>query len=311
MHSSKCLLYSKYFGGAFMKNAKFLRTLYTTFAIAICIVMLGSLFGQNSTIAFAETQETLYYEDLYSGNPTNGTVTIADYEVYYDSYEITEIVAHVSAPSFKNWSSEYSNYCGPLTGMNVIGFFDRWYTNLVPNYTPGMIFSNGTYNYYPDLGQTTTRNAFNSLYGLMRTGELGGTTSTNFKNGLNTYVSNAGYSFSYSSCYLNTTSINLTELAIAINQNKVAILMCSEYNYILKMSNVASESKMSIIKNNSTIAHMMMVYGYKTIAYYKDNVNFRTDTFLLVTSSTGTGDVGYMQMNDFAIIDEALIMTIS
>ena len=56
---------------------------------------------------------------------------------------------------------------------------------------------------------------------------------------------------------------------------------------------------------------MMMVYGYKTYAYYKDGENFRTDTFLRVTSSDGTCELGYMQLNDFSDIDEAYIMTIS
>jgi hypothetical protein len=56
---------------------------------------------------------------------------------------------------------------------------------------------------------------------------------------------------------------------------------------------------------------MMMVYGYETITYYKDGTVLQSDTFLNVCSSYGSGDTGYMQLNDFLKIDEAYIMTIS
>ena len=60
------------------------------------------------------------------------------------------------------------------------------------------------------------------------------------------------------------------------------------------------------------LAHMMMVYGYKTYAYYKNGVNFQTDTYLYVTKSDGMTDKGYMQLNDDCLdIDEAYIVTIS
>ena len=72
------------------------------------------------------------------------------------------------------------------------------------------------------------------------------------------------------------------------------------------------ESYMDIVKLSSTIPHMMMVYGYKTYAYYKNGVNFQTDTYLYVTKSDGMTDKGYMQLNDDCLdIDEAYIVTIS
>lgn len=292
-----------------MDSAKKILTLFISCFLCVAVAMVF-LCGQMT--AYAETEkEIIYYDDMYNGDPTTGTVTVADYYVEYDSYTVIENVKHVNAPSFGNSNSSLKNYCGPLTGLNVVGFFDRWYTELIPDYDPGMLFGSGNYHYYPDLGETSTKEALISLYDLMKTAEVGGTTSANFKSGLNTYVANAGYSFSYSTCYKNKTLVDIDKLKTAINQNKVAVVMCSEYNYVLDIMDLSSESKMKVVKNNSTIAHMMMVYGYKTIAYYKDGVNFQTDTFLYVCSSYGSGDTGYMQLNDFSVIDEALIMTIS
>lgn len=297
-----------------MKNAKRLKLLNVILVIVYCAIIATVFLGNTVTVhASTKADSTVYCDEYYSDETYDGSgeKVPAYYDVYYDSYEVVANVAHVSAPSFGNGDTTKPNACGPLAGMNIVGFYDRWCTDLIPNYTPGMTFANGTYHYYPDLGFTETVNAFASIYNLMKVGELGGTTSANFRSGLNTYVENQGYSLSYTSMYTNSTSVNLQTLATAISQNKVGLVMCSEYNYISSITDVASESKITVAKNNSTIGHMMMVYGYQTYKYYKNGVNFRTDTFLYVCSSYGSGDVGYMLLDDFLVIDEAYIMTIS
>jgi hypothetical protein len=193
----------------------------------------------------------------------------------------------------------------------VVGFYDRWYDNLIPDYTAGLSFSNGKYYYYPDSNKTATSNALTSLYSLMKTGEMGGTTSSNFKSGLNTYVKNAGYSLSYSSFYNTSKSVDIQKLINAIDNNQTCIVMCSTYNFVLSISNYPSESMQKVVKTNSTIAHMMMVYGYITYTYYSDGEAFQSDTFLYVCSSYGSGAKGWMKLNDFLTIDEALIITVS
>ena len=62
---------------------------------------------------------------------------------------------------------------------------------------------------------------------------------------------------------------------------------------------------------NSQTGHIMMVYGYKTMGYYTDGVKTDEKTFLLVSSGYGTGDQGYMELNDFSEIDEAWIVNVS
>lgn len=293
-----------------MKNAKQLKLFSQLLAFALGIFTLFACFFGNLNPVYADAiQEVIYYDSTY-GAPI-GTTTIADYEVYYDSYVVTENVYHKSVPSYGISSPEYDNYCGPLTGMNAVVFNDRWFTNLIPDFNPGMSFSNGNYQYFPYTSNDETRAAFDSLYDLMLTEEVGGTTSVNFRNGLSSYVEDAGYSISYTSFFAGTKTVNFNSLKNAIEQNKVAVIMCSEYNFISSIIDYSDENRIKFIKDNSTIPHMMMVYGYKTYAYYKDGENFRTDTFLRVTSSDGTCELGYMQLNDFSDIDEAYIMTIS
>ena len=55
----------------------------------------------------------------------------------------------------------------------------------------------------------------------------------------------------------------------------------------------------------------MMVYGYITINYYNNGSLFRTDTYLQASSGFGSGEQGYIKMDDDLDIEEALIVNIS
>lgn len=296
-------------GGAFMKNAKKFKFLFTILMAIACIVFSCTYLCLDTNIAFVKT-DPIYCADIYDGdNSLQKSQAISSYDVYFDKMEETVYKSHFNAPSFGNTDSSMTNCCAPLAGINIVGFYDRWCENLIPNYEPGMLFGNGTYQYFPDMGKTAPRNVLKQLYSLMKTGELGGTTSTNFKNGLKAYVNSVGYNLSYSSFYNNKTSVDLQKLTSAIDNNKIGLLMCSEYNYVNDI--VYNDSHAHITKRNNSTAHMMMVYGYVTYTFYKDNAIIRTDTFLNVCSSYSSGDVGYMQLYDYSKIDEALIISIT
>lgn len=293
-----------------MKNAKQCNLVTTFLALLMGgFMLIVSCIGCLSPIR-ANAESDIAYSDSLYGDPV-GTITTVAYDIEYDSYEITERVAYDNAPTYANRFESFKNYCGPITGMNMVAFYDRWFTNLIPSFDPGMSFSNGSYLYFPDQGKPQTESAYSDLYYLMKTDTVGGTTSANFRNGLESFVESAGYSCSFSSFYSNEDTVNFNALKNAIDQNKVGVIMCSEYNYVLQYGDNAAESKMQVVKNNSTIPHMMMVYGYKTYKYYRDGVNFQTDTLLYVTRSNGLSQLGYMIVNDFQKIDEAWIATIS
>lgn len=293
-----------------MKNAKRIKvvSLFAAALVGVSLLLTCCLIKAPSAQVSADA-EVIYYDSVY-GAPV-GSSSTETYTIDCDDYEITADYTYDSAPAFGNMEDSFSNYCGPITGMNIVGFYDRWQTNLIPNYEPGFTLPNGTYYYWPAMSDTS-KSAYVSLYSLMKTGEVGGTTSANFRNGLKSFVENAGYDISYSSIYSNSKTVNLNALKTAIDQNKVGVIMCSEYNYILSMGVSMGDTEMTIVKESSTIPHMMMVYGYFTCAYYKNGVNFQTDTYLYVTRSNGSGDLGYMQVNDDCLdIDEAYIVTIS
>ena len=279
---------------------------------AFAVLNMGPLVGQAVKADEAATANDTFYcadgdDDFIYGGP--GEIADATYEIEHDYYEIVEDVGYYSAPSFGNLDDSMTNTCAPAAGTNVVAFYDRWYENLIPDYTPGIPFEQGYY-YYMDMAKPETTNVLETLYELMDTNVgSGGTSESQFLNGLSEYVDNAGYDLSYTSFYEDTKTVDLDALKDAIDQNKVGVVFCSRYNFVYGIGHEAD--KTIVAKENANVGHMMMVYGYQTIAYYKDDINFRTDTFLHVSSGYSGADQGYLELNSYLNIEDALIMTIS
>lgn len=290
-----------------MINAK--KNFFVSFlTFALCALLAFVVLGGFGLSAQAAVGDTVYCDDIFEGT---GEQISATYSIYCDDYKMSDSAAHPYAPSFGTNDNTMKNACGPLTGMNIVTFYDRWYTNLVPNYTPGIINSKGNYQYIPDMAGNATQTCIKSLYSLMKTGELGGTTSANFKSGLKKYVQDAGYDISSSSIYSNSLTVNLSKLKTAISQNKIGIIMLRKFNYVSKILDLMEESRVQVTKINMDAGHMMMVYGFMTLDFYKNGEIICTETFLNVTSSDSSAEVGFIQVNDYLDIEEALIYTIS
>ena len=296
------------------------RKIFTKISTMVAIALLGgNMITPITATASADeptqiaTQETIYYDDFIYQNGTyqgQGVHTEEEITIACDEVVIEDWAARPSAPSYGNNDSSMTNVCGPMAATNLIAYYDRWATNLIPNFDPGMI-SYGEYTYFPDMEYAQVGAVTTSLYNLMQVPTVGGTTSANFKSGLNTYVSNQGYSVTYTTCYSSATTLNMTTVKTSINAEKVVLLMCSQYNFIYAVNDATSNSgRVYYTQFNSTVGHMMMAYGYKTLGYYLDGVKVGEDTFLLVSSGYNTHDQGYMRLNAFSVIDEAWVMYI-
>ena len=300
-----------------MKNtkAKISRTLTFVSAAALLVGCLnvGKVVTHADEIDIAPE---LYYcddadEETSFAGGENSHVD-ATFEIEYDTKQVIDKAVLPSAPSYGYAYSDRKNMCSPVAGANIVGYYDQWYTDLIPNFTPGMTSSSGKFMFFPDLGTTQVKNTIIQLYDLMKTNVGGGgTTESNFKSGLVAYFNNAGLSCTYSSFYKNTTSVNLQTLKTAVNQKKVGVLLCSHYNFVSGIMHLENEPKTAVVKENSAVGHTMMVYGYQTIAYYKDGQNFRTDTFLYVSSGYSSSEQGYILMEDYLKIENALIVSVS
>ncbi len=287
-----------------MKNAM-LKLFVSISAFALCAITLLSLsVGYRSVLA--DTSKTVYCDDgLYRGT---GTVTSATYDIVCNDYEVIDGKALSMPPSFGNTDHSMKNTCGPLAGLNISAFFDRWCTELIPDYTPGVMFPSG-YEYYMDKRLTQTKQALRNLYDLMETEKYGGATAETFKSGLKAYANNAGYSVSTSSFYSNRVSVNLSRLKTAIIEDKIGVILCERFDYVPRI--FIMENSARIVKEHHDAPHIMMVTGYTTYNFYNDGITVATETFLHVSSGFSSGETGFVQLNDsFLAIDEAIIYSI-
>ena len=289
-----------------MKNAK-VSIIFKKFLCLVMAGLLGTFLFASVNVGTAKAEETVVYYDDYIYN-SSGSHVNDSYQIAYDELDYL-IEGHESAPSLGIHDNSINNACATLAGANIITFYDRYFPDLVPNFEPGGINPLGFYSYYPDLAVTPTIDLVANLHNLMNSAD--GTTEAEFKSGMQSFLSSKGRSISYQSFYSTSTNVNLSLLDSALNQNKVALLMCSTYNFVSSVAFNTNNNVYYVSKTNSNAGHMMMVYGYEIYNVYVGGQLVRSDTFLAVSSSYSDGDTGFILLNDDLTIQKAYIVTIT
>lgn len=284
-----------------MKKIKLINLWLLTVIFGLMAIL--PLFSQGF---MAKADEQFICDDGFSGE---GEAVASSYTVEYDSYHVNDAYVVTAAPSYGHATDTLPNNCGPVAGANIVGFYDRYYTNLIPDFTPGLSTSSG-YKYYPSIGFAALNTLMETLYEEMQTNsEANGTSSRQFLTGLRNYVEGKGYSIGYESMYSSSTRVNYTKVEQMVNANRVGVIFCNRYNFVFGI--VHQDNKTTVTKKSYNIGHGMMVYGYTTIDYYKDGRIFQTDTFLQVSSGFASGAQGYIKMDDYLSIFDAYIVTIT
>lgn len=268
---------------------------------AVC-AMLIALNGLG--MAGARKAKAYYCDDgTYQGEGTHvsSTYTVEfDSQVEHNEYFVDE------APGLLGGGSP-GNDCTAVAGTNIVAFYDRYYTNLIPNYAPGAIIA-GSYWYFSNSNETIALHS--TLYDYMNVNvTYPGASEDDFKNGLKRYVNEQGYNIAYSSIHQNAQTVNLTKLRQMINSNRVAAIFFLDYNFIFGFD--VTETSRTVYQEKANASHVMMVYGYFTVDYYKNNRLFLTETYLQVSSCNAMGDLGYVKLNDYGTIEDAVMITIS
>ncbi len=282
-------------------NSKKLLTITLWLVCAILIAING--FG----LAVKYNANASYYCDdgLYEGE---GAHVSSTYIVEYDSYVEHNEYRVNSAPGLHGGTNT-TNDCAATAGTNVVAFYDRYYTNMIPNYEPGVTVG-GSYRYFPNLGSDKISSLHNTLYNYMNINVNNpGATEDDFKNGLKRYVNEQGYSIGYSSIHQDAQNVNITKLQQMINSKRVAAIFLLGYNFVFSFD--VSETSRTVYQERSNAGHIMMVYGYFTVDYYKSGRLFLSETYLQVSSCNSMGDLGYMKLNDFGTIEDAVMISIS
>ena len=247
----------------------FLKKIKCFFAILAVVFAFQMVFLQvdNGSLVYAEESKDIYYGDeLYNDQTTEGITEIE--QINYSTQQEFCNFTNVSYPMYYNMNNELLNACANSAGVNILGFYDRYYNSLIPDCAVGYMSVN-FFNYYP-MGYVSkqVQSVIEDLYIRMSTNSPeAGTTQAQFRNGLNSYVSSKGLSTTYYSV-MNGNSLDINKVITQIDNGYPVTLYLSGYN----ISNITNDNGVSTLEKklfNSN--HIMIAHGYKIIDYLDEN----------------------------------------
>lgn len=265
-------------------------TCLTLIAIALlCVPFFGAF-------AYAEEAQEIRYADA----PVISTY--ANTIINYTSRDITYLKDTDGGAPFYSTPVGLYNACGPVAGAEIVSFYDKYHSELIPNWQ-SYFEASGVYR-----AQNTTYvvPVMQELYSLMKTNVGGdGVTEANFKSGLTTYFNNHGYSLSFSSAISGST-LNFTTCRNAVDNNKVIVLFVTPGSIYDINQSPGSDS---IVSYNIDGNHIMIAYGYVQLKYYNSTGLFRTDTYVHVVTGWGIPTNAYYRI-DSSNLEAAYVVNV-
>ena len=198
-----------------------------------------------------------------------------------------------------------SNSCTPTAGANIIGYYTRFYSQLIPGFTPGSTMA--SYYLYKE-NPSDIDPVVATLYNYMGT-NVGapGTTINGFKNGMITYCGQKNLSISFDSCMQNG-SFNYAKAKQNFQNGLPAVLFVDTFS-VATFSLGTNEEVIKYLMG--TVCHAMAGFGYNEITYTLTNGQTRTDKYIAVATGLITKSKGYFNINYNTQIDEFYSITIS
>lgn len=292
-----------------MKNNNLIKKSITTLLIVLLFATISMVIPQFDMIidtVYAASNGDIYYSD--DGYSDNGESTLVTEIIEYTTKETSsEYKINKSFPAYYNTNSSLTNSCANVAGANIMGYYDRYYENLIPDYVPG-ILRGSNYSYYQmTVNASKKQDVINELYVRMGTNSPdAGTSQEGYKSGITSYVISKGYNVTYNSV-MTGSNLDLNKLRSSLYNGDPVSLYLSGYN-ITTISDTGNS--VNLLKSYFTGNHIMIVYGYETINYYNSShMLIKSNTYLFV--STGLTTTGYYILNNNGTINDAEAVHIS
>ena len=275
-----------------------MQIIMSSLTLAILVLSIICCFS------YGLTAQAAVEEDRYSGYGSASPYSLVNSSetVTYSRKEESYIETYKGVPRYREISG-LTNSCGPIGGASIVGFYDRYYEELIPNYTTYV--SSGTYK-----GNDTTYipQLIRELYTLMRTNvDDVGVSESDCLNGLRSYVEGKGRSIVYSNIKT-INKVNETALINAINNNLPSLLFCSKTDMYAISTGTNDDV---IVKSSMDGAHIVVGYGLLTVNYYNGNNVFRTDKYIKVATGLSSPSSAYLKLSSTDWCNSAYSVKIS
>lgn len=207
-------------------------------------------------------------------------------------------------PNYYGKAGETS--CANTAGAVLIGYYDRFYENLIPDYkvyrTLGTSFS------YKATSQEII-NLTAELHTLMST-DVGkqGTTYAEFQDGMQKYISGKGYTYTTTSVF-SWGKFSFDKYKQSVESGKPVALFLSGFAFRV---GIEESTGRDVIHNDyCALTHVAVGCGYKQDTYYdSNNREIAAKTYLKVSSGLSGYDIGYLNITGIGNIDKAISVEI-
>ena len=258
------------------------------FVLLLLLLISTAIFGAWTPVSQVSDEDIRYADaQLVS--------TLASTEIYYTKKIVAEERdTDGGAPIYFN-TQGFTNACGPLAGTAIVAYYDRYYPNLIPGWES---YDTATGKYRSQDSSYVTE-TLTKMYTLMQTNLNGeGVSESEFKTGLQTYITNQGYSARYTNMIIGGT-LNYSACKTALDSNKViALLIKSGVVYRLREYSDYDMLFESTISGN----HIMYAYGYIRIMYYNSTGLYKMKTFLKVSTGLSSLPMAYFDVNSSNLV---------
>lgn len=233
----------------------------------------------------------IYYGDGYNGAIMTGTETET---ITYAWKDEIQYAINGGLPLYYDTSTR-TRTCANVAGAIVLGYYDKTYDELIPNFTSARVIRDRVlYNVQTDAVQAV----IDSLYVKMNTDSTsGGTTIAGFKNGLKSYINEKGKNVAYSGTGQNN-QMNQTAFIQSIQNNRPVALFVSKYTLIPIMNFSISSTEDKLNKTKFDGNHVLVSYGLKEVNYYNSNGSLKKQlTLLMVATGFLQDPLYYIELN--------------
>ena len=267
--------------------------------VATLVAVCGSAVSLTANTASADqTVEGRYYDKPVVSRAAGDVETI-----HFASIDNIYIETPNRVPLYD--SDTLENACGPIGGGIVVGYYDKYFQNLIPNYT----------NYYPATGKyrpidnTYIPAMLQEMYTLMQTNVVApGVSEDECLDGLEAYVEGKGYSIRYRAVKPYNGTFSHTAYQNAINNGQPVIMFCDSVQ-LVQASEYDTYNQIGVEQESQD--HIIVGFGYQIYRYYDVNGNnFRTDTYLAVATGWNLNKIGFVKINSDSWLDSAFAVDI-
>ena len=267
--------------------------------VATLVAVCGSAVSLTANTASADqTVEGRYYDKPVVSRAAGDVETI-----HFASIDNIYIETPNRVPLYYHGTLE--NACGPIGGSIVVGYYDKYFQNLIPNYT-NYLTTTGKYRpqdstYIPALIQ--------EMYTAMQTNVVApGVSEDECLDGLEAYVEGKGYSIRYRAVKPYNGTFSHTAYQNAINNGQPVILFCDTVQ-LVEPSEYDTYNRIVVAQESQD--HIIVGFGYQIYRYYNaSGTNFRTDIYLAVATGWNLNKIGFVKINDDGWLDSGFAVEI-